>query len=129
MKTKKELIITLSGAAVLIGTACLVTGCSGSSGNTATINEIASSFYVMNDKSGCLSCLGCVNMSSPADCTGTPKYSYSGCVDCFGITTSEDTKPGDVNTAMYICNGYYCVNFGAEEDGKVTPIYGCYKIN
>ncbi|MGN1423675.1 MAG: hypothetical protein ACI4XA_09885 [Oscillospiraceae bacterium] len=129
MKSKKELIITIAGAAALIGTACALTGCSGSSGNTATINEIASSFFIMEDKSGCLSCFGCVNMSSPADCTGTPKYSYSGCVDCFGITTSEDTKPGDVTGVTYICNGYYCVNFGAGEDGNVTPIYGCYKKN
>lgn len=119
MKRKKELIITLVGAAALIGTACFVTGCSGNSGNTATIDEIVSSFYVMDDKSGCLSCLGCVNRSSPAGCTGTPKYSYAGCVDCFGITTSEDTKPDDIHAAVYICNGYYCVNFGAEENGKV----------
>ncbi len=82
-------------------------------------NDDTSSFYVMDDKSGCLSCLGCVNRSSPADCTGTPKYSYAGCVDCFGITTSEDTKPDDIHAAVYICNGYYCVNFGAEENGKV----------
>ncbi len=126
MKSKKELIITLVGAAALIGTACFVTGCSG---DTATIDEIASSFFLMEDKSGCLSCFGCVNRSSPADCTGTPKYSYVGCIDCFGITTSEETKPNDISAAVYICNGCYCVNMGAEEDGKVTPIYGCYKKN
>ncbi len=126
MKSKKELIITLVGAAALIGTACFMTGCSG---NTATVDEIARSFYFMENKSGCLSCFGCVNMSSPADCTGSSEYSYVGCYDCFGITTSEETKPDDINNVVYICNGYYCLNVSGEEDGKVTATYGCYKKN
>lgn len=120
---KKELLITLAGAAVLAGSAFALTGCSGSSGNTATMEEIASSFYVMDDNSGCLSCFGCVNMSSPSDCTGTSKYSYSGCVDCFGITTSDDTSADDINTMTYICSGYYCVNAGVERDGEITPVW------
>lgn len=129
MKRKKELIITMAGAAVLFGTLCLMTGCSGSSGNNVSMGEIATSFYVMEDKSGCLSCFGCVNRSSKGGCSGGPTYSYVGCVDCFGITTSEDTTVEDVFNVTYICSGYYCVNAGVENDGKVTPVYGCYKKN
>ena len=62
---KKELLITLAGAAVLAGSAFALTGCSGSSGNTATMEEIASSFYVMDDNSGCLSCF-CLLYTSPS---------------------------------------------------------------
>lgn len=128
MKRKKELIITIAGAAVLFGTLCLMTGCSGSSGNNVSIGEIATSFYVMEDKSGCLSCFGCVNRSSKGGCSGGPTYSYVGCVDCFGITSSDDTTAADIDDAMYMCNGYYCVNYGITDDnGNVTPVYGCYK--
>ena len=125
MKRKKELIITIAGAAVLFGTLCLMTGCDG---NNVTKAEMYTSFLAMEDTSGCLSCFGCVKMNTKGNCSGSHSYSYVGCVDCFGITSSDDTTAADIDDAMYMCNGYYCVNYGITDDnGNVTPVYGCYK--
>ena len=99
MKKKKELLITLAGAAVL---------------------------GEMGGNGSCLACLGCVSKSSAADCCGNVEYSYNGFTDCFGLTVDDDTTADDIYMSYYICNGMYCVNMPVESGDSVVPVYGCY---
>lgn len=126
---KKEILITTLCGLILCAMICTLTGCLGClgcSGNTKSEAEIISSFYAMEPNSSCLACLGCVKMQTAADCCGNVKYSYSGCIDCFGITASDDTKPEDIYSVFHICNGMYCVNIPLESGEKTVPVYGCY---
>lgn len=80
MKKKKELLITLAGAAVLGGIIGAMSGCSNSY-RVRTDPEIIGSFYEMGGNGSCLACLGCVSKSSAADCCGNVEYSYNGFTD------------------------------------------------
>lgn len=126
---KKEILITILSGLILCAMICTLTGCLGCFGctnNSKSEAEIVSSFNSMEVTNSCLLCLGCAKMQSSADCCGNVKYSYSGCIDCFGITTSEDTTPEDIYSVYHICNGMYCVNIPLESGDKTVPVYGCY---
>mgnify|MGYP000994605254 CR=1 FL=1 len=113
MKKKKELLITLAGAAVLGGIIGAMSGCSNSY-RVRTDPEIIGSVYEMGGK------------SSAADCCGNVEYSYNGFTDCFGLTVDDDTTADDIYMSYYICNGMYCVNMPVESGDSVVPVYGCY---
>lgn len=124
-RSKKEILITIAGGVALCGMLGTMTGCFSEASDADKV-EIVLSMYAMEEPNDCLMCLGCINTKTASGCCG-PDYTYMGCVDCFGITTNEDTKSGDIAMAFELCGGYYCVNMEYGIDGEVTPIYGCYK--
>ncbi len=134
---KKELFVTIVLALALGASVLLLGGCAPKTTHSsapiypgADISEqdifIIAKIGNMEVKSDCLTCLGCVVMSGPADCCGNVDGQYYGCIDCFGVTTGDADTASDYYSATKIADSCYCVNLPLSdgEDGYV-PVYGC----
>lgn len=127
-KSKKEILITIAGGVALCGMLGTMTGCFSKVEGFDTV-DVLYGFSQLETPEGCLTCFGCINTnSSDGGCCGGPTYSYIGCVDCFGCTTKDDTNSEDVYMIYELCGGYYCVNLPMNSEGKVIPMYGCFKM-
>lgn len=127
---KKEKFITTIILAVLAVCVFVFSGC----GSQDDISE--QDVYVMlrmtemETNSDCLTCLGCARQVSQCGFSGT----YTGCIDCFGLTVGDDTDAEDMFWEAKIfsgicgtsCYGCYCVNFPTTNyKGDIVPVYGC----
>lgn len=146
MKKITEYLLTFAGIGIIASGCVFAMGCADvdtekvSKNLNNVVDNVSEKTNKVDDLDGMLvladiasmengsSCLGYVSLKSKnTDCYGRSTSSFNGCVDCFGITVSEE-KTAEDYTYVNDCMGCYIVSipFTSSSDGEVRPIYGCY---